>query len=64
MGERGRIHGRSVGEAAQALQRDDAPLAQDLRGLPQRGAAALGGAAGHGLSGFGVMAMFTGPASW
>jgi hypothetical protein len=40
----------------------DGGLPFGLRGLAQRGSAALAGAAGHGLSGFGVMAMFTGPA--
>ena len=42
----------------------DGGLPFGLRGLPQRGGAALGGAAGHGVSGFGVMAMLAGPASW
>ena len=40
----------------------DGGLSFGLRGLPQRGSAAVGGAAGHGVPAFGVMVMFTGPA--
>jgi hypothetical protein len=50
--------------ADRGLGAGDGVLPLGLRGLAQGAGAALGGAAGHGASGFGVTAMLTGPASW